>query len=390
MISVSEALEHLFGLVRPLGVEDVALNDCGGRVLGQTVFARRTQPPFAASAMDGYAVVGDEAVSGASFQVIGEASAGGAFEGVVGSDQAVRIFTGAPIPSGATCVVIQEDVTRDGDRITLGDTLDEGSNIRPAGGDFHEGTPLGAPRRLGPAEVALAAAMNLPNLPVTRRPRVAIMATGNELVMPGEDPAADQIIASNNFGLKAMLEARGAIVQMLPIAKDTPEALRLGFQLAKGADLVVTIGGASVGDHDLVAPVARDLGMETSFYKVAMRPGKPLMAGKMGDMAMVGLPGNPVSALVCGAIFLCPMIDVMLGLPAKAVPRQLATLEHDLPENGPREHYMRAFLQDGGISVFPDQDSSLLSILSSSNALAIRPPRDPTRKAGEQIEYIAF
>ncbi|NVO23628.1 gephyrin-like molybdotransferase Glp [Donghicola mangrovi] len=390
MIPVAEALDRLFALVRPLEAEDVALTDCAGRVLARTVKARRTQPPFAASAMDGYAVVGDLVAPGAKFTVIGEAAAGHAFDGVVALGQAVRIFTGAPIPSGASHVVIQEDVERTGDTITLKDNLDSGSNIRPAGGDFVEGAELAGPRRLSPAHIALAAAMNLPKLPVTRRPIVAIMATGNELVMPGETPKDDQIIASNNFGLKALLESRGAEVRMLPIARDTHEALRLGFDLARGADLVVTIGGASVGDHDLVAPVAADLGMETSFYKIAMRPGKPLMAGKLGDMAMVGLPGNPVSALVCGQIFLCPLIDVMLGLPAAAAPRLTARLAAPLAANGPREHYMRARVEAGEINAYDNQDSSLLGILADANALLVRPVRDPAQDIGATVEYIAI
>lgn len=389
MISVAEALSRLFALVQPLSAETVPLAECGGRVLAETVYAQRTQPPFAASAMDGYAVAGDVA-SGDEFTVIGEAAAGHAFDGVVGRAQAVRIFTGAPIPSGATRVVIQEDVERSGDTITLQDNLDSGGHIRPAGGDFAAGDPMEAPVRLSPAHVALAAAMNIPALPVRRRPIVAIMATGDELCMPGEDPAADQIIASNNFGLKAMLEARGAEVRMLPIARDTEDALRFGFQLAKGADMIVTIGGASVGDHDLVGPVARDLGMETSFYKIAMRPGKPLMAGKLGDQVMVGLPGNPVSALVCGQLFLCPMVDVMLGLPAAPPARRTAVLAADLGANGPREHYMRAVVADGQITAAGSQDSSLLTVLADANALLIRPVGDGPRAAGETVEYIAI
>jgi molybdopterin molybdotransferase len=302
----------------------------------------------------------------------------------------VRIFTGAPIPNGATRVVIQEDVERSGDTITLQDNLDSGGHIRPAGGDFAAGDPMEAPVRLGPAHVALAAVMNIPALPVRRRPIVAIMATGDELCMPGEDPAADQLIASNNFGLKAMLEARGAEVRMLPIARDTEDALRFGFQLAKGADMIVTIGGASVGDHDLVGPVARDLGMDTSFYKIAMRPGKPLMAGKLGDQVMVGLPGNPVSALVCGQLFLCPMVDAMLGLPAAPPARRTAVLAADLGANGPREHYMRAVVADGQITAAGSQDSSLLTILAGANALLIRPVGDGPRAAGETVDYIAI
>ncbi|CAN0583185.1 unnamed protein product, partial [Ectocarpus sp. 12 AP-2014] len=248
----------------------------------------------------------------AQFKVIGESQAGKRFDGRVGAGQAVRIFTGAPVPDGADHVVIQEDVRRDGQLISLLEDKDPKDNIRPAGTDFRVGARIEAPRRISAPDVALLAAMNIATLTVRRRPTVALISTGDELVMPGEDPGPDQIIASNTFGLKAMLEAAGAEVRILPIARDTMASLTTAFSLAEGADLVVTIGGASVGEYDLVADAAAELGMTQSFYKVAMRPGKPLMAGRMGTSAMVGLPGNPVSAIVCGEVFLRPMIDRML------------------------------------------------------------------------------
>jgi molybdopterin molybdotransferase len=300
----------------------------------------------------------------------------------------VRIFTGAPLPEGADRVVIQEDVTRRGDLITLGRTLDSKSHVRPAGGDFAEGDSLRAPLRLGPAEIALLASMNVARVPVHRRPVVEIMATGDELVAPGEDPGPDQIIASNSYGLAAMFDAAGAEARLMPIARDTPAALKTAFDLTAGADLIVTIGGASVGDHDLVASVAADLGMEQSFYKVAMRPGKPLMAGRLRDVAMIGLPGNPVSALVCGTVFVLPMLNAMLGLPRSAAPRKQAPLAEALPGNGPREHYMRAELTAKGIRAFDRQDSSLLSVLAGANALLVRPPNDGPRAEGELVDYI--
>ena len=388
MISVEEALGHLFALVSPLETETVPLTNAIGRVMAKDAVARRDQPPFAASAMDGYAVRGAEVAVGAGFDVIGEAAAGHAFDGTCGVGQAVRIFTGAPLPGGADHVVIQEDVARDGDRITLTERLGPGHNVRPAGGDFRSGDRLAAPRLLRPSDIALLASMNIAEVAVTRQPTVALISTGDELVMPGEDPRPDQIIASNTFGLKAQLEEFGARARILPIAGDSRPLLETAFDLAKGADLIVTIGGASVGDHDLVGAVAQDLGMERAFYKIAMRPGKPLMAGRMGNSVMVGLPGNPVSAMVCGHIFIGPLIRVMLGLGHAPLPRQSAQLAADVPANGPREHYMRAFLKDGAITAETRQDSSLLTVLADANALLIRPIGDEARRAGEMVEYI--
>jgi molybdopterin molybdotransferase len=234
----------------------------------------------------------------------------------------------------------------------------------------------------------LLAAMNIARAPVTRKPKIAIMATGDELVQPGETPGPDQIVASNSYGLTAMFEAMGAQVQLLPIARDTETSLRQAFALAQSADLIVTIGGASVGDHDLVAPVAADMGMEQAFYKVAMRPGKPLMAGRLGHAAMIGLPGNPVSAMVCGTVFVAPMLAKMLGA-ADVEPTYLrAPIATVLPANGPRTHYMRAKLTDGHLHPNANQDSSLLTILATANALMVRPVDDPARAKGEMMDYL--
>ena len=388
MITVTEARNHLFSLISPLCHEEVPLTHAAGRVLAADAIARRDQPPFAASAMDGYAVKSAEVERHAMFKVIGESAAGHRFQGRVGAGQAARIFTGAPMPEGADFVVIQEDVERKGDLISISTHPGNNDNVRPAAGDFRVGSRLIAPRLLRPEDVALLASMNVPLVRVTKRPVVALISTGDELVMPGEDPGADQIIASNTFGLKAMLENAGAEVRMLPIARDTVSSLETAFGLAEGADLIVTIGGASVGDHDLVGPVAESLGMERAFYKVLMRPGKPLMAGKMADAAMVGLPGNPVSAMICGVIFILPMIRVMLGLGHDMPALQTAPLATDLAANGGREHYMRASFEGGKMTVFPNQDSSLLSILSESNALVVRAPDDPARKAGEEVAFL--
>jgi molybdopterin molybdotransferase len=389
MISVSEARAHLLELVSPLGTELVPLAEAAGRVLADDVAARRDQPPFAASAMDGYAVKSAEVELHAMFKVIGEAAAGHGFDGTVGAGQAVRIFTGAPIPDGADFVVIQEDVTAKGTLITITDVPGDNPNVRPRGGDFKNGQTISAPRLLTPSDIALLAAMNIAEVPVARKPDIALISTGDELVMPGGTPGPDQIIASNTFGLKAMLEGLGAQVRILPIARDTHSSLRTAFSLAEGADLIVTIGGASVGDHDLVGEVAADLGMERSFYKVAMRPGKPLMAGRLGTSAMAGLPGNPVSAMVCGHIFLTPMVRAMLGLPPLQEVILSAPLAAPLGQNGPREHYMRATLTDDGqIRAFERQDSALLTVLAEADALLIRPPHDPPREIGETMSYL--
>ena len=390
MIPVSEALEHLFRIVSPLTAETTPLRHAAGRVLAKTVTSKRTQPPFAASAMDGYAVKGQEVERDCMFKVVGEAAAGHAWSGTLGAGQAVRIFTGAPLPDGSDCVVIQEDVTRKDDLITITGDTRGATNVRPAGGDFHTGDPLTGPRILNASDVALLASMNIQTVPVMRRPVVALISTGDELVMPGETPGPDQIIASNTFGLAAMLEAHGAQTRILPIARDTKPSLEQTFELARGADLVVTIGGASVGDHDLVAEVAADLGMEQAFYKIAMRPGKPLMAGRIGETPMMGLPGNPVSALVCGRLFLVPVIHKMLGLGEASPTRHTATLSRPLAQNGPREHYMRAHLQDGQISAFDRQDSSLLTVLASANVLLVRPPHDNPRDIGDTVNYISL
>lgn len=391
MIPVSEALDHLFALAQPLGVETVPLVRANGRVLAADVQARRDQPPFAGSAMDGYAVRDADVALGAVLTVIGESAAGHRFNGHVAAGQAVRIFTGAPVPNGADRVVIQEDVTRDGDSITLGANLDAGFHIRDKGIDFQDGQVVSAPRLLRPADIALMAAMNVPEVVVAKRPDVAILSTGDELVIPGETPSEDQIIASNSFGLHAMLQDLGANPRLLPIARDNRASLETAFELASDADLVVTIGGASVGDHDLVGHVAGELGMQRSFYKIAMRPGKPLMAGRLATGAMmVGLPGNPVSAMVCGQVFLAPVIRAMLGLGHAATPEFTAELAADIPANGPREHYMRGRLENGRVTVFERQDSSLLSLLAEANVLVIRPPKDGPRVAGDAMRCIAI
>ncbi|MFN3937768.1 MAG: molybdopterin molybdotransferase MoeA [Gemmobacter sp.] len=388
MIPVEEALARILSLAEPVPAETVELASAAGRVLARPAVAARAQPPFPASAMDGYAIAG-EAMPGARFRVIGESRAGRRFSGPVGADDAVRIFTGAPVPEGATRIVIQEDADREGDTITLRDGLDRADYVRPAGSDFAAGFTLAAPRRLRPADLALLAAMDLPRVQVARRPEVALIATGDEIVMPGCGPGPDQITASNVFALKAMAEAEGAQVRMLPVARDDAAVLADVLRLAEGADVVVTVGGASVGSHDLVGAATAG---DRAFWKIAMRPGKPLMAGRLGRAVHLGLPGNPVSAIVCGHLFLLPLLRALQGLSDPVPEPRAGILARDLPANGPRAHYMRARLVPGHpaprLDPFEDQDSSRLVVLSEAQALLIRPVRDPARKAGDPVRWI--
>jgi molybdopterin molybdotransferase len=386
VISVAEALARVLALAAPLDAEPVPLRRAAGRYMPQAAVATRDQPPFPASAMDGYAVAGAVA-PGARFVVVGEAGAGHAFGGTLAPGQCIRIFTGAPVPAGATRIVIQEDALRDGDAMTVGPAVDSATHIRAAGQDFHAGDPL-PPRWLRPQDLALLAAMNLPAVQVGRRPDVAIIATGDELVQPGEVPRDDQIVASNSLAIAALAEGAGAVARLLPIARDTEASLRQAFALAEGADVIVTIGGASVGDHDLVARVAEGLGMVPAFWKIAMRPGKPLMAGRLGRAVMLGLPGNPVSAIVCAHLFLLPLLRHLQGDPAPGPHARPAPLGVAVDANGPRAHYMRATLAADGIHPLPRQDSALLSVLANADALLIRPPDDPARPAGWMATYI--
>ncbi len=390
MIPVAEALDRLFALATQTPSETVPLVEAAGRILAADVVATRDQPPFAASAMDGWAVRAEDAVSGARLAIVGEAPAGRGWSGQVLPGQTVRIFTGGPVPQGASRVVIQEDARRSGDVLVLGDRLDPGPHIRPAGGDHAVGATVSAPRRLRPVDLALLASMGAARVSVARRPEVAILMTGDELVPPGESPGQDQIFASNGYGLKALAETEGARARLLPIAPDDPDLLATCLRLAEGADVIVTVGGASVGERDLVAGAFAAAGATMDFHKVAMRPGKPLMAGRLGKALVLGLPGNPVSAMVCGAVFLAPMLRALQGLAPAAAPRARAPLARAIAANGPREHYMRAHQTGEGLDVAASQDSSLLSVLAGADALVIRPPHDPERQKGEVVDYIAI
>ncbi len=391
MITVQEAQTKIAALLPVIGTQSVPLAEAGGRILRTPVVAQRDQPPFAASAMDGYAIRRADLTVGAELTVIGEIAAGHSSSLTVAPGQAVRIFTGAAVPQGADYILIQEDAERVNDTIRVRDGYDTKAYVRPPGVDYAKGFTLDAPRQLSHSDIALLASLNVPKIEVSRKPVVAVIPTGDELIWPGETPNANQILASNNFGLKAMLEAEGAVVRLLPIARDTKDDLKAVFKLAAGADLIVTLGGASVGDHDLVQNTAQDEGLDLSFYKLAMRPGKPLMAGLLGGTPMLGLPGNPVSSMVCAHIFLRPAIRAFLGLGYHPDRKILARLDGDIGPNGPREHYMRATVTSGpdGWVCAPNerQDSSLLSILSASNALMIRPPFDPAQQSGAVVEF---
>lgn len=388
MITVDDATALVLGLARPPVAEEIAIGEALGRVMIAPAVARLTQPPFDAAAMDGYALRSADLPG--PLEVIGTSSAGHPWDGTPRAGTAIRIFTGAPVPVGYDRVVMQEIVTREGDLIEVG-AVTANVNIRLRGNDFAEGTAFLPRRPLAPSDLALLAAMNVPRISVARRPIVAIMAGGDELVRPGEIPGPGQIICSNDLAIAGLAREVGAEARILPIARDTEESLRDGFALAEGADLVVTIGGASVGDHDLIAKVSGDLGMERAFYKLAMRPGKPLMAGRMGQAAMLGLPGNPVSSIVCAKLFMQPLLLAMQGLSPRHTLRR-ARLTAALPPEGDRQHYQRAKLSDGddlpGISAFADQDSARLGLMAEADALLVRPAHDPARAIGEIVNYL--
>jgi molybdopterin molybdotransferase len=393
--SVEEALKRILDGVEPMPAESVPIAAAAGRTLATPLAARLTQPPFDASAMDGYAVrAADIGRLPATLTVIGQAAAGHPFAGSVGPGQAVRIFTGAAVPSGADAIVIQEDVARDGASISVREGASEGSNIRTKGFDFRAGDALlEAGRRIGPREVSLAAAMGYGELPVRRRPRIAVLATGDELVQPGGSLGPGQIIASNHLGVAALAEANGAEARLLGIARDARESLDAHIAQAADADVIVTIGGASVGDHDLVAPVLEARGMALAFWKIAMRPGKPLMFGRLGQARVLGLPGNPVSAIVCSRVFLVPLIHSLLGRPDQGEGLRRARTAVPLEANGPRTHYMRATSRpgrDGLPEVTPvrSQDSSLLSPLALADCLLVRPASAPVAPAGSPVSIL--
>lgn len=400
MLSVEEALSRVLKAARPTQSESVPLREASGRVLAADLASKRSQPPCDVSAMDGYAVrAGDVSKTPVTLNVVGRAPAGGAYEGTVGSGEAVRIFTGGPVPAGADAIVLQEDCEAEGDNVTVLEAAEPNKHIRRAGIDFAEGDVLlHAGRVLSAADVGLAASMNHADVPLRARPKVAVLATGDELVLPGGEVDANQIVSSNSYALCALIEAHGGEALDLGIAVDDEDSIRAAAAKGRDADILVTVGGASVGDHDLVQPALAKDGLQVDFWKIAMRPGKPLIFGSIarekGSATMLGLPGNPVSAMVCATLFLVPLIRAMLGIEPPALPRTKAKLGRALPANGSREDYMRAELARTPAALtatpFDLQDSSVLSLFAHAGALVIRPPHAPAAKEGDEVDVIVL
>ena len=396
LLPVAEARARILEGLSRLPTERVALSDALGRTLAAPLSARRTQPPWDCSAMDGYAVRAADAAVGARLTVTGEAAAGKSFAGSVGPGEAVRIFTGAPLPPGADAILLQEDATRDSDTVVPTGAPRAGRHIRRAGLDFEAGeTLLPAGRRLGARDLALAAALGHPDVEAARRPRVAILATGDELVAPGQAARPDQIVASNAYAIAGVVAAEGGVAHDLGIAPDDHDAIRDAVEraFAAGADILVTLGGASVGDHDLVKPALEAAGVTLGFWKIAMRPGKPMMAGRRGAALALGLPGNPVSSIVCSLLFLAPALRKLTGRADIEPALVSARLGRDMPENDRREDYVRAALtiDSDGVSVataFDRQDSSMLRPMSEAECLLVRPAHAPAARTSDPCRVL--
>ncbi|MGM4918380.1 molybdopterin-binding protein [Tardiphaga sp. 813_E8_N1_3] len=396
LMPVTDAMAAILAGADALPEEMVPLEDAFHRVLARDIASLRTQPPEPMSAMDGYAVRAADATLGAKLRVIGEIAAGKPFDRALQAGEALRIFTGGVLPPGADAVVIQEDTTRDGDIVGINEAAISGKHIRPAGVDFNEGDVLlRAGTRLTDRDLALAAGMNHAALPVWRRPLVAMLATGDELVMPGAVPGPGQIVLSNGFALRALARAEGAEVVDLGIATDTLEATTSAIQRAIDlkADVLITTGGASVGDHDLVQQSLINAGVEMAFWRIAMRPGKPMMHGHRQAMRVIGLPGNPVSSYVCGFLFMVPLLRALSGRNDVAHGIEPAVLGRDLAANDQREDYLRTRLEtraDGTVVATPvmKQDSSLLGNLAVAEGLLIRKPFAPAAAAGDSCAII--
>jgi molybdopterin molybdotransferase len=398
LISVAQALDHVLAHAAPLAAETVPITDAVGRVLAADLKALRTQPPDDMSAMDGYAVrAADVTAVPARLRVIGEIAAGRPFTATVGAGEAARIFTGGVVPAGADTIVIQENTERTGETVTVLKAAGKGRHIRRQGLDFRRGDTLfTAGRRLSARDMALIAGMNHPIVPVHRRPKVALFATGDELLPPGAQPGPGQIIYSNGFALAALARQEGAGVIDLGLVRDALEPTVAAVRAARedGADILVTTGGASVGEYDLVPKALAAEGMKLSFWKVAMRPGRPLMHGRLGGMQVLGLPGNPVSAYVCAFLFLVPLIRRLSGGSDLALPTESAVLGSDLPENDERADYLRATLRHGADGLiatpFAVQDSSMMAPLAKADCLVVREPYAPAAAAGSRCVIVKF
>ena len=396
MLSVEEARARILGALKPVGPETVALSEGWGRVLAAPVVSRLTQPPADVSAMDGYAVRAADAVEGAVLRVTGAAPAGHPFQGSVGAGEAVRIFTGAVVPAGANGILLQEDAVAEGEQVTVRETVQPRRWIRPAGLDFAEGeTLLPAAHRLTVRDIGLAAAGNHAWLSVYRAPRIGILATGDEISLPGEPIGPGGIVSSNAHALAALVRAAGGVPVVLPIARDDIAAIAEAGHAARGCDLLVTTGGASVGEHDLIQKALMPEGFKLDFWKIAMRPGKPLIWGQFGETPLLGLPGNPVSSLVCGIVFLWPAIKALGGQPGQLPTHRPALLGAPLPENDRRADYLRTRLSrgDDGMLVamaFEKLDSSMLKTMARADALLLRAPHAPALPAGAPVEVIVL
>lgn len=395
MISVAAARERILAAAPRPTAEILMIDRATGRTLAEPLVARRTQPPADMSAMDGYAVrAADVAQAGATLRRIGAAPAGAPFAGRVGAGETVRIFTGGEVPAGADAIVLQEDAEAGGDAITFTEAATLGRHIRRAGLDFIAGeTALPAGTLLTPRHVAFAAGMNAVWARVARRPVVAILATGDEIKLPGDDLGPGQIIGSSGLGVAGFVEAVGGEPRLLDVAGDTTEALVAAAQAAKGADILVTLGGASVGDHDLVQAALGQEGLDVDFWRIAMRPGKPLMFGALGGQLVLGLPGNPVSTMVCALLFLGPLIRRMLGRPQTGPTSIAARLARPMGANDRREDYVRARFVPAaadlpGVAAFDVQDSSMTSVFARADALIRRPPHAPAAAAGDIVEVL--
>lgn len=395
MITVEAAREKILANLKPLPPEVIALSTAWNRVLAEHVAARIAVPPSDVSAMDGYAMKSADIVDvPATLTVVGNAPAGHPYFGHVGQGQAVRLFTGSVVPHGTDVVIAQEDTQRSGDQVTITFSAKAGRHIRRMGGDFAVGDVLlRAPRKLTARDVGLAAAANHPWLAVRRRPRIGILATGDEISLPGEEVAPGGLVSSNSHALSALVRAAGAEPLLLPIAADNPEALAAAAATARGLDLLVTTGGASVGEHDLIRSVLGERGLALDFWQIAMRPGKPLMFGDFNGVPLLGLPGNPVSAMVCAILFLRPAIDALLGLPAGAPATASVIAGVDLAANDQRADHLRATLarDESGRMVatpFPVQDSGMLARLAWADCLLLRPAHAPALPKGGEVPAI--